>query len=115
MFSIRRRTLVESAKAVQETAKATGKAIDASRDFGTFVARFIGGPLERASWIVEDKLRYMRWERQARLMKRAQEFLEDVGLSEPTRAVSMKVAIPLFQAASLEEDDSLHRPSGSAG
>ena len=99
--------IVESAKAVQETAKATGKAIDASRDLGAFVARFIGGPLEQASLIVEDKLRYMRWERQVRFMGRAQELLEDVGLSEPTRAVPMKVAIPLLQAASLEEDDDL--------
>ena len=99
--------IVETAKAVQETAKVTGKAIVAASAFGEFVARFVGGPLEQASGIVEDKLRYMRWERQLRYMGRVQELMKETGLSEPTRTVPMKVAIPLFQAASLEEDDDL--------
>ena len=99
--------IVESAKAVREVAKTTGNAIDATRDLGKFVARFIEGPLEKASRIVENELSYMLWGRQARFMKRTQELLEEVGLSEPTRPIPMTVAIPLFQAASLEEDDDL--------
>lgn len=94
-------------KAVTETAKTTGKAVDASRELGGFVARFIGGPLEQASGIAEDKLRYMRWERQVRLMKKAEEFLDQQGLQAPTRPVPMKVAIPILEAASMEEDDAL--------
>lgn len=35
----------EEAKAVQEVAKTTGKAIDAAREAGGFIARFVAGPL----------------------------------------------------------------------
>jgi hypothetical protein len=57
--------------------------------------------------IVEDKLKYLRWERQIRLTERANEFLAERGLSQPTRKVLLQVAIPLIQGGSLEEDDSL--------
>ena len=101
------KAVTESAKAVQAVAKTADKSIDAGRELGKFVARFIGGPLEQASGIAEDKLKYMRWERQVRLMRRADEFLQQHGLDEPTRPIPMKVAVPLFQAASMEEDDEL--------
>ena len=101
------KSVTETAKATQEIAKATDKGIEAVREFGGFVARFIGGPLEQASGIVDDKLKYLRWERQVRLMKRAEEFLRQQGLQTPTRSVPMKVAIPILEAASMEEDDAL--------
>ena len=101
------KAVTETAKAAQEVAKTTGKGIDAGRELGGFVARFIGGPFEQASGIVEDKLTYKRWERQVRLMQRAEEFLDQQGLKAPTRSVPMKVAIPIFEAASMEEDDEL--------
>ena len=97
----------EHAKAVAEVAKTAGKAIDASREAGGFISRFIGGPLEQGMGIFEDRLRYMRWERQVRLMRRTEEVLHELGINSPTRPVPMKIAIPLFQAASMEEDDSL--------
>ena len=62
----------ETAKAIQEVAKTTGKAIDASEKFGTFFSRFAQGSLEQCMGIFEDKLKYMRWERQLRLIKRAE-------------------------------------------
>jgi len=97
----------ELAKAAGEIAKTASKVIDASREFGGFVSRFISGPLEQGVGIFKDKLTYMRWERQVRLMKRAEEFLASQGLSGPTRALPLKIAVPLFQAASLEDDDYL--------
>lgn len=100
-------TVIESVKAAQEIAKTTGKAVDAAREAGGFIARFVSGPLEQGMGIFEDKLRYMRWERQLRLMQKANELLEDLGLEGPTRAVPLKVAIPLLQAASIEDDDNL--------
>ena len=92
---------------VQAIAETTGKAIDATREAGGFIARYIGGPLDEAVGIVEDKLRYVRWERQIRLFQRAEEFLRLSGLQAPTRAVPMQLAIPIVLGASLEEDDSL--------
>lgn len=97
----------ESAKAVQEVAKATGKVIDASQKFGGFISRYVAGPLEQGMGIFEDKLKYMRWERQVRLMQRAEQLLREAGLKEPTRAIPLKFAVPLLEAASLEDDDYL--------
>lgn len=97
----------ESAKAVQEVAKATGKAIDAGQKFGGFISRFVAGPLEQGMGIFEDKLKYMRWERQLRLMQRADQMLKEIGLTQPTRHIPLKLAIPLLEAASLEDDDHL--------
>jgi hypothetical protein len=99
--------VTESARATQEIAKATGEAIGAAREAGGFISRFVAGPLEQGVGIFEDKLRYLRWERQVRLMKRAEEFLRSVGLEAPTRPVALKIAIPLLQAASVEENDEL--------
>lgn len=90
-----------------EWAKTAGKGIDAGRELGQFLAPIVRAPLENAMGIVADKLAYMRWERQERLILKAREFMLEQGLSQPTRAVPMNVAIPLMQAASMEEDDVL--------
>ncbi len=97
----------ETAKAAQEIAKTTGKAIDASEKFGGFVSRYISGPLEQGMGIFEDKLKYMRWERQIRLMERASEYMASIGIEAPTKPILLKLAIPLLEAASLEDDDYL--------
>jgi len=97
----------EESKAIQEVAKATGKAIDASREAGRFISKFIAGSLEQGMGIFEDRLKYMRWERQERLMQRAQDFMKLSGMDAPTRPVPMKLAIPIMQGAILEDDDSL--------
>src|SRR2546422_2456255 len=95
----------EDSKAVRAVAEATGKVVDAAREFGGFIGKYIGGPLEQGVGIFEDKLRYMRWERQQRLMAQAGKYLAANGMSAPTRKIPMKVAIPLLQGASIEDDD----------
>ena len=97
----------EGAKAVQEVAKATGKAIVAGQKFGRFISRYVAGPIEQGMGIFEDKLKYMRWERQIRLMQRADQLLLEAGLTCPTRAIPLKLAVPLLEAASMEDDDYL--------
>jgi hypothetical protein len=97
----------ETAKAVQEVAKTTGKAIDAGEKFGGFISRFIAGPLEQGMGIFEDKFKYMRWERQVRLMQRAEQLTKEIGLTQLTRPIPLKLALPLLEAASLEDDDYL--------
>ncbi|MBL8389344.1 MAG: DUF4393 domain-containing protein [Hydrogenophaga sp.] len=100
-------SVTEAAKAVQEVAKTTGKAIEVSEKFGGFISKFVTGSLEQAVGIFEDKLKYMRWERQVRYMQRVEQLARDVGLSSPTRVIPLKLAIPLLEAASLEDDDLL--------
>jgi hypothetical protein len=97
----------EGAKAAQEIAKTTGKGIDAAREAGGFIAKYIHGPLEQASAIWTDKLKYTRWERQVALMQRANSKLAELGMSQPTQAIPLKIAIPLLQEGSMEEDDYL--------
>ena len=93
--------------AVKETAKAAGKAIDGVREFGGFISKCVAGPLEQGMGIFEDKLKYMRWDRQLRLMQRAEHRMNELGFSFPTRPIPLKLAIPLLEAASLEDDDYL--------
>lgn len=95
----------KESKAVEEVAKAAGKAIDASRELGGFFSKYVGGSIEQAMGIVEDKLKYLRLERQIRMTERATAFLSERGLAQPSRRVPLQVAIPLMQGASLEEDD----------
>ncbi|MGJ0486129.1 MAG: Abi-alpha family protein [Methylomicrobium sp.] len=100
-------TIQESAKAVQEAAKTASNAIDAGREVGGFISRFLSGPLEQGIGIIEDKLRYVRWERQVRFIMRAEEFLKQQGLSRPSKTIPLKNAVPLLEYATLEEDDNL--------
>lgn len=97
----------ETAKAVQEVVKTTGQAIGAGEKLSSFVAPFIKAPLAEASGLVEDWLKFVRWERQARFTLRAKAVMAELGLHEPTRALPLNFAIPLLQAASVEEDDEL--------
>ena len=101
------KVIIEPSKAVQEVAKTTGKAIDLVRDFGGFIAKHIDGPMEQGIGIVKDKLRYMRFERQIRYMERVNQLMISLGEDAPTKAIPLKLAVPLFQAASLEDDDYL--------
>ena len=93
--------------AIRELAKTAGKGIDATREMGGFIAKYIGGPLEQGIGIFEDRLKFLRWERQIRLIRRVQEILDESGLKAPTQNVPMKLLIPILQGATLEENDSL--------
>lgn len=99
--------LKEAAKATQEIAKTTSNAINAGREMGSFVSRFISGALEQAVGIVEDKLRYIRWERQQRLIRSAEEYMRKHDLSAPDKPIPLKNIVPLLEYATLEEDDTL--------
>jgi hypothetical protein len=99
--------MTDEAKAAAEIAKTTGKAIDSASKFGEFMARFIAGPLEQLSGIAEDMFKFMRWERQVRLIGRADELLQARGMTSATRAVALKIAVPILQAGSLEESNEL--------
>ena len=74
---------------------------------GGFISTYISGPLEQVSGLLEDRLRYVRWERQQRLMMKAEEFRIQQGLPLPDKPLPLKNAVPLLFNATLEEDDSL--------
>lgn len=99
--------ITETAKAVQETAKATGKAIDCLRETGGFFSRVFGDLVEDGVGIVADKLKYYRLERATLLAEKTQERLKERGV-EATVAVPPKTALPLIENATLEDNDDLH-------
>jgi len=99
--------IIETAKATQEIAKTSGKAIDTVNNFGGFISKYIGGSVEQACGIFEDKLKYMRWENQANIMLKANKKLEELGQLNPTKTIPLKLAIPLLEYASLEDDNYL--------
>ena len=100
-------THIEEAKAVQEIAKTTSKVVGASERVGSFIAKYTHETLEAGMGIIADKVKYMRWERQCRFLKRSEEFLEKEGLTSRIKPIPLKHIIPLLEAASLEENDSL--------
>ena len=95
---------LNTAKAI---VKATGQAMEVVQKVSKCVSLFIDGPLEQGIGIVNDRFKYMRWERQVRLVDRAHHFMAERGSRMRLRAVPLNVAIPIFEAASLEEDDDL--------
>lgn len=58
------------------------KGMDMPHDAGKFITPLIKGTLEQGIGIFEDKLKYIRWERQERMMRRSKEILKELGVSE---------------------------------
>lgn len=97
----------ESAKAVQEVAKTSNTALGIVKDFGGFVSRIIGEPIDEAVGMLTDKLRYSRWERRQRLIERSKQFIEERDIKGELKPVTPKIALPIIENASLEDNDEL--------
>jgi hypothetical protein len=97
----------ESAKAIQEIAKTTNTGIEVVERLGSFVSRIIKEPLDEASGMITDRLKYARWERQQRLIERANKYIEEKKIEKELRAVPPKVALPIIENASLEDNNEL--------
>lgn len=100
-------TIKAVANATEAAANATEKAIGATESFGKFISKFIKGSLEQGIGIVEDKLTYARWENQVRLINKVNEIMRANDIVEPRKCVPMKIAVPIFSNASLEEESFL--------
>jgi hypothetical protein len=92
--------VAEATKAVAET---SGKAIDATTDF----AKIFKGPVAELIGCVEDKFKYIRWERRQALMAKSEAYMQAKGLSVPTRELPLPFSVPLLTACVMEEDDDL--------
>lgn len=99
--------IVETAKATQEAAKAAVKGLEVSEKVGGFLSKVLGEPIETAIGILGDKLKFMRWERKVRLVEKVQQINKKRGIEGKEIPVSPKLAIPMLENASLEENDIL--------
>ena len=96
----------EGAKAIAEIAKLGTKALDTTSQFGVFLSKMFGTPAEDAYAIVGDKIRFIQWERQVRMVEAINEYHKERGYP-PVRTIPPKFAIPMITNAGLEEDDDL--------
>lgn len=96
----------ESAKAVTETVKLGTTVVEATEKMGVFLSRVLDEPITEAVGIFGDKLKYMRWTRQLRITDEVNRILDERRVKN-TRAVPPKLAIPIIEQASLEENDEL--------
>ncbi len=94
----------ESAKAVREIAKVTGQIAEKA---GPFVGRVFGPLVENGVGLVSDRIGYYRLAQFFKLVDKTKKLLDD-GCVETTRHVPPSLAIPLFEAATAEEDETLH-------
>lgn len=97
----------ESAKAVQEVAKATGKFVDVVHGAGEFLAPHVDGPLAQVVGIFTDQLKYVRGVRLLRLGKRFEQELLAHGGEAAVRKLPLNFAIDALEQGAIEQDDDL--------
>jgi hypothetical protein len=91
------------AKATEEVAKTTGKAIDAGRAAGSFLAQFVKEPLLETAGLLTDKIKYQRMENVLDMQARLDSKIASLGPRYTLRNVPIGVSIPLIEAVSLED------------
>ena len=101
-------TIKQSAEAAKEMSIAAQKGIDLTNKFGSFIGKFVAAPLEEASGHITDKIKYLRWENRLALMVKAEKRLQELNINT-FRQIPLKIALPLIENASLEDDDSLQQ------
>lgn len=107
--------VTEGAKAAQEIAKAAGQGISVVRGLGGWLDRIFGeaiGEAVRLHWTTKVRERSIAsaiysWERLELLLHKTEQRLRKRGISH-FRLVPPKVALPLLQSATMEDDDDLH-------
>jgi len=98
---------VETAKAVQEVAKTTSKALSLVEGLGTFLNKLLGSPIQNAVGIaIDDPLREFRIRNLARLTQRTDAILSARKVREP-QVISPSLLLPLMEAAQDEASDEL--------
>lgn len=96
----------EVARATAEASKFGTKALETTEKLAGFVAKVFKEPIRDAVGIIGDRLKFMRWERQVRLADRVNEILSQRRVIE-TKAVPPKLALPILENASLEDNNEL--------
>ena len=100
-------SIKEGARAVQEVAKASGKAIDAAQKSGSFIAKHIDGTLTQVMGMLEDRLRFAREVRQARLLQCYRDELLAMGNGVEVKPLPLKFAADALEEGALEDVDEL--------
>lgn len=97
----------EKVEAAKEIAKATGKVADLAEKTGAFLKEIIGSASIELGGIALDWASYWRYKNLLTLRDRVQRIHELRKLNGKPIPISPRYAVPLVQAASLEDDDDL--------
>ena len=93
----------EIAKVIQEKAKLGQKGLSIAEKVGGFFAKLFKEPAVEVSGMITDKLRFIRWKRMIEITDEVNAILAQRGIVE-TRAVTPKIALPIMEEASLEDN-----------
>lgn len=96
----------EIAKAIQEAAKLGEKGLNIADKAGIFFAKVFKEPVDEIAGMITDKLRFIRWKRMVQMSEEVNKILEEKSISN-TRAVPPKLALPIIEEATLEDDPNL--------
>jgi hypothetical protein len=97
----------ETAKATQEVAKLGSKAIEASEKLGSFFGKIMGPAFEELGGAFQDWAASVRHRNALRLVDRIEAIHQQRRLEGKTTAIPARLAIPLIQNATLEDDETL--------
>lgn len=98
--------ITESAKAIAEVAKLGKTVIDPPVEFGRFLSNVFGTSIEDGYGIIGDKIGFIRWEKQCRMVEIINKYNEEKGFPL-ARPIPPKFAIPMILNAGFEEDNDL--------
>ena len=96
----------EIAKAIQESAKLGEKGLEIADKAGSFFAKVFKEPIDEISGIITDRLRFIRWRRMVQMADEVNKILDEKKVKD-TRAVPPKIALPILEESSLEDDPNL--------
>lgn len=97
----------ESAKAAQEIAKATGKAFELAQKVGGFLNKVVGNAAVELGGALHDWARVFRYKNLLRLQDKVEDIHAARKLQGRSIPIPPRLAIPLLQAASEEDQESL--------
>jgi len=96
----------EIAKAIQESAKLGEKGLEIAGKVGSFFAKVFQEPINEISGMISDKMRFIRWKKLVKMSEEVNTILQQKQIIN-TRAVPPKIALPIMEGATLEDDPNL--------
>lgn len=102
-------TIKSISGALEETAKLGQESVKASRELAVFFSKFVTEPLEQASGLITDRLKYHRITNQIKFKIEIEKLTREFAIDPTTREIPFKHLLPLIESASLENDDTLRK------
>jgi hypothetical protein len=97
----------ETAKAVQKVAAVADKSLDTANSFGSFLNTVFGAGFTQIGGAFSDWAHVYRYEQAIKLAEKVRRIHQNRAIEGSTIAIPPRLAIPLLQQATLEDDEQL--------